>query len=78
MAKLTGPLFSLNAKGSIGKELTFTDRRSGAQVRFQKKQTDISTPSRVINRGYFKTAVGWWHILTPSEQLEWKWEGNNP
>jgi len=78
VVKLVGPLFSLSAKRSIGKELTYSARRSGAQVRFQKKQADVSTPERVINRDYFKTVVRWWHLLTAAEQLEWKTEGDNP
>jgi len=78
MAKLVGPLFSLDAHGSVGRAITFSERRSGPQVRFQKKQVDTATPTRLTQRGYFSKAVDWWHKLTPSEQLEWREEGNNP
>lgn len=78
MAKLIGPLLSLEAHGTLGNALTFSKRSSGSQVRFQKKQTDIETTARTTQRGFFQTAVGWWHELTPVEQAEWHWEGNNP
>ena len=78
MAKLVAPLFSLTARGSIDKALTFSNRRSGAQVRFQKKQADKETAPRLAQRSLFKTAKDWWHFLTPAEQAEWKTEGDNP
>ncbi len=78
MAKLVGPLLSLDAHGSIGRELTFSARKSGSQVRFQKKQKDIETAARTIQRGYFQKAVGWWGDLTTDEKSQWAAEGNNP
>ena len=78
MAKLVAPLFSLNASGSIGEALTFSNRRSGAQVRFQKKQKDKRSDDQLSQRELFKTARDWWHTLTPAEQAEWKTEGDNP
>lgn len=78
MVKLAGPLLSVEARGSLGPRLTYSSRPSGQQVRYQKKQTDIETPARLVQRGYFQMSVGWWNELTPTEQTEWKEEGNNP
>lgn len=78
MAKLKGPLFSLGAHGSLGSALTFSGRKSGEQVRFQKKQTDVETTARTTQRGFFQKAAGWWGELTSAEQNEWTSEGNNP
>jgi len=71
MAKLKGPLFSIDAHASIGNELTYSSRKSGSQVRFQKKQKDIETAARSIQRGFFIKAAAWWNLLTPTEQDEW-------
>jgi lysophospholipase L1-like esterase len=66
MAKLKGPLFSLEAHGSIGDELTFSKRKSGNQVRFQRKQKDVITADRTIQRDAFKSAPAVWAILADS------------
>jgi len=77
MVKLSGPLLSLAAHGTVGAALTYSGRASGAQVRFQKKQADVATSARTTQRGFFQKAVGWWHELTPTEQGEWYAEGND-
>ncbi len=77
MAKIIAPLFSLAARGTLARALTFSMRTSGAQVRFQKKQPDRATIARNVQRGYFALAASWWHLLTPAERLEWRAEGND-
>ena len=71
MAKLKGPLFSFGASGSIGPRLTYSQRKSGPQVRFQKAQPDHNTAAQQTQRGFFQTAVSWWHELTGTEQDSW-------
>lgn len=71
MAKIRGPLLSNDAHGSVGRALTFSSRRSGPQVRFQKKQTDVITPTRTTERDYFEEALGKWNTLTDDEKTQW-------
>jgi len=68
MAKITGPLLSISASGSIGPRLTYSKRTSGQQVRYQRAQTDYVNEARATQRGYFQTAVGWWREMTADEQ----------
>lgn len=68
MAKLRGPLFSLQAHGTIAGALTFSERKKVSQVRFQKKQRDRITVPRTTQRGYFTTAFAWWHEMSSTEQ----------
>lgn len=75
MAKLTGPLLSEQAHGSMGPRLTYSERKSGSQVRFQRAQADVITSARTTQRSYFTMAVSWWHELTTDEQYEWHKEG---
>ncbi len=72
MVKLSGPLFSLEAHGSLGPRLTFSQRKNVSQVRFQRAQKDVITPARTLQRGYFQMAVSWWHELSEQEQADWK------
>jgi len=68
MAKIAGPLLSMAASGSMGPRLTFSQRKSGQQVRFQRTQTDIVTSARATQRDYFKSAAGWWGEMTAAEK----------
>jgi len=68
MAKIDGPLLSMAASGSMGPRLTFSQRKSGQQVRFQRAQTDIVTSARATQRDYFKSAAGWWSEMTAAEK----------
>ena len=71
MVKVKGPLFSNEASGSIGPRLTFSQRTSGQQARFQKAQVDVVTSARTTQRGYFDEAVGKWNSLSTAEQQQW-------
>jgi len=71
MVKIKSPLMSETAHGTIGGVLTFSERASGAQVRTQKKQKDISTPARTIQREKYTEAVEAWNQLIGSEKATW-------
>lgn len=63
---------SERASGSIAQFLTFSERKSGSQVRWQKKQNDILSASRIDQRAKFSRCVGWWNTLLASEKAEWQ------
>lgn len=71
MAKTKGPLLSLNAHGRVSQELTYSTRKSGSQVRFQRNQVDVTTTARTTQRGYFEEAFGKWNSLTDEQQQQW-------
>ncbi len=71
MAKVEGPLFSLKASGSVGPRLTFSQRKSGPQVRIQKAQLDVTTADRTIERDFFIEAYEHWNTLNANEQGQW-------
>jgi hypothetical protein len=56
MPKLISPLFSLTARGTVGGVLTFSERKTGSQVRYQKKQKDVQSTARSIQRSRFISA----------------------
>ena len=71
MAKIKGPLLSNLASGSIGPRLTFSQRTSGQQARFQKAQVDVITTDRTTQRDYFIEAYGKWNTLSTAQQKQW-------
>ena len=60
--KITAPLFSAAAHGTVGEILTFSKRESGQQARFQKKQKDVLTAKRTTQRNKFISAVSRWNL----------------
>jgi len=72
MVKLAGPLFSLNAHGSIDSALTYSGRKSGSQVRFQKRQKNYENIARKAARDAFRYAVDLWGSMPPIEKAYWK------
>lgn len=62
MVKLFMPLQSLTAKGTVGGILTFSERKSGSQVRYQRKQKDKITSGRTRQRNRFLTASEMWLV----------------
>jgi len=76
MAKLEGPLLSVNAHGSIGKRLTYSRRSTGNQARFQRANHDANSASQQSQRALFLVALGKWNSLTDEQQELWN-EYNN-
>lgn len=60
--KITGPLHSASASGTFGGLLTFSERNSGSQVRFQRKQKDKITSNRTTQRNKFLVAKEMWQL----------------
>ena len=72
MAKLTGPLLSESAHGTVGGVLTFSKRTSGNQVRYQRAQMDYENEPRAEQRARFWAAMQWWSTLSSDEKDEWE------
>ena len=69
MAKLTGPLFSLDAHGSIDNALTYSKRKSGSQVRFQHKQkVEVTNYPQANNQSMYRLAYARWLSLTDAQR----------
>ncbi len=68
MPKIIGPLFSESASGSVSPVLTFSRRKSGQQVRYQRKQKDVLTADRITARSAYSMAVASWNLLSLAEK----------
>lgn len=76
MAKIAGPLMSQSASGSVAGNITFSDRRSGQQARWQKKQEDRITANRTAQRALYAAAVAAWNELSEADQDNYKSEAS--
>lgn len=72
MAKLKSPLFSLQARGSLGPRLTFCERPSGSHVRFQRAQYDYENAERQPIRQAFRLGIELWNYLPEAEKEYWR------
>lgn len=71
MVLVKSPLLSESASGTIADNLTFSLRDTGQQVRFQKKQKDIFTVPREIQRTLYRQAYEEWNLLAPEDKIMW-------
>jgi len=70
--KINGPLFSLTASGSLGKEITFSQRRSGQEARFQHRQKNSKTALQLEQQEAFILGIELWGSLDGDERAFWK------
>lgn len=70
MAKISGPLMSNSASGMIGERLTFSQRASGQQARFQRAQK-VDTPSwaQADQQSLYRVAYARWLSLSDAQRL---------
>lgn len=71
MARVTGPLFSISAKGTIGKAFTFSTWKGIAYVREWFKPANPQTAEQQNNRKALKLLVEYWQGLSGSDQDDW-------
>jgi hypothetical protein len=72
MAKILGPLHSISAAGSFGPRLTFSNRKSGQQVRIQKAQVYTPNTAQQTAREAYAAAYAGWNALSDEEKQEYK------
>ena len=68
MAKLKGPLFSIAAHGTLGKVLTYFTIGAKTRGRYQRRQKNVYTLARDLQRIKFGIASRIWVHLTEEEK----------
>lgn len=64
MAKVTGPLFSVDARGKIANSIVFMGWRGLKTVRRYVVPANPKTAAQVTTRGFFSDAVNLYHTLS--------------
>lgn len=70
-AKLSGPLFSTNAVGSIGGALTYNNWRGIQYVKALTPPSQPRTPRQLEIRAFMNILSGAWQGLTDAQRLGW-------
>lgn len=70
MPNTKGPLFSLDARGSLAHLLSFQASPGGPRVISYPDHADARTPAQLAARDTFRNAVDFWHVLTDTEKAD--------
>lgn len=71
LARVHGPLFSLDASGQVGKDLVYATWKGVSYVREYIIPPNPKTAPQVVIRDYFKMAVAAWQAETAPNRLLW-------
>lgn len=71
MAKVSGPLFSFGASGSIAKVLTFNQSDRRAVARKTPAASTSASEMQLIMRAQFAEAAKAWRALDPADRAQW-------
>ncbi len=72
MAKVTGPLMSMDARGKLANAIVFIGWRGIQDVRRWVKPANPRTTKQVEQRNRFTQAVDKYHELTPTDKQAWE------
>lgn len=68
MANVKLPLLSASAQGSIGKYLTFSERKTRHKARYQRRQKDVKTDNQLTRRLMVQQGVKNWQGFSDAEK----------
>lgn len=78
MTRVTGPLLSMSASGTIGKAITFATWKGIAYARKWFKPANPQTADQVAQRLIFSSAVLQWQDYSQAEKDAWDDDANRP
>ncbi len=71
MAKITGPLHSTNATGSLAGAITYRDSKGGAVAHKMPTASKSKTPAQLARRSNYAAACTSWNALPAQTKIEW-------
>ena len=74
MARVIGPIFSLDARGSLGKAVTYSIRKGVNYVRQFTTPKDPQKTAQLQNRGAFQDGVSKWRWGMILDYQKTKWD----
>lgn len=72
MAKVTAPLHSMTASGSIGSTLTMLRAMSRNIAKKKSQPGGAPSAAQLARRAYYRQASADWMALTPLQKAAWK------
>lgn len=71
MANVIGPLFSLQATGTIAKTLCYKKGMKGTVCRKYAKPTGLPSPNQIAVREFTGELMNHWPLISPKYQASW-------
>ena len=71
MARLEGPLFSLEARNTLAGRLEYSQRHGKSFVRNHQQPTGDASADQIVIRGYFDDGAAAWQSLSSGEKGQW-------
>ena len=68
MAKVSGPLFSMTAAGTVGDGICFQKGPGGHRVTLKPVHRDLRAASQLAHRASYQSAVSYWKSLHVHEK----------
>ncbi|MGM0420784.1 MAG: hypothetical protein ACQEQG_07270 [Bacillota bacterium] len=72
MAKVTGPLFSMDARGKFGDDMVFSNWKGVNYVRRHTESTQPNTAKQQAVKKSFTEAAAMYQLLTGTDKMAWK------
>jgi len=72
MAKVTGPLHSLSASGSIGSTITMLRSMSRNIAKKKSAPRGQPTATQLARREKYRARAAGWSLLSPADQDDWR------
>lgn len=72
MAKVTAPLMSISASGSIGQTLTMLKQMHRNIAKKKGKPGGQPSAAQLARRAFYAQAAADWSALNPAQKLAWK------
>lgn len=70
MAKTTGPLFSLEARGALGGSIIYNQSSGRSTSRRWSKPSGPASQAQITRRDLYKAGISAWKLLSPAEKEE--------
>lgn len=71
MAKITGPLFSFGASGTIARTITFRGSRRGSVANHRQQHRKPPTPQQLSERNSLITCAAFWNAADSAYKSTW-------
>lgn len=69
--RIKGPLFSVEARGTIAGALEFSKRKGKNFLRFHQQPTGIKSTAQKSQISRYREACTKWATLSPAEKKQW-------
>jgi hypothetical protein len=76
MAKVTGPLLSMDARGTLGGVVTYQDGFGKHRVTRKPVHRDAGSATQLDQRALFLEAVAYWKALSAGQKADWNATAN--